>query len=38
MLKTNEILEWMTNITNPTHELIIEINNVIYKDGITNGS
>lgn len=34
MLKTSEILEWLKNITNPTHELIIEINNAIYKDTI----
>lgn len=34
MLKTSEILEWMENVTNPTHELFTEINNAIYKDSL----
>lgn len=35
MLETNEILEWMENITNPTLELMVEINNAIYKNCLT---
>lgn len=34
MLKTSEISEWLENITNPTHELITEINNAIYNDSL----
>ena len=34
MLKTNEIIDWMENITNPTNELITEMNNAIYKDSL----
>lgn len=34
MLKTGEISEWLGNITNPTHALITETNNAIYKDSL----
>lgn len=33
-MKSCEIFDWLENATNPTHKLITEINNVIYKDGI----
>ena len=33
-MKSSEIFDWLENTTNPTHKLITEINNVIYKDGI----
>ena len=33
-MKSSEILDWLTNMTNPTHELITEIYNVIHKDGL----